>query len=36
MSADLLKGDNTQEGDVENDAGGGGEAREDAPGRTNK
>lgn len=33
---DLLEADNTQEGDVENDAGANGEAREGALGRTNK
>ena len=33
---DLLEADNTQEGDVENDAGPNGEAREGAIGRTNK
>lgn len=33
---DLLEGDNTQEGDVENDAGVNGEARENDLGRTNE
>jgi hypothetical protein len=33
---DLLKADNTQEGDVDNDAGANGEARDDAMGRSNK
>ena len=33
---DLLEADNTQEGDVENDAGPNGEAREGDLGRTNR
>lgn len=33
---DLLEADNTQEGDVENDAGPNGEVRENNLGRTNK
>ncbi len=33
---DLLEADNTQEGDVENDAGANGEARDGDLGRTNK